>query len=202
MTPGTPVELTAAWGLAPAEVEKISKNPAPALSVRLTGPFVAPETVSGPELGLALIRGPRFDWAVEKAAELGCTRLVPLTLARSVPLGRGADRRLRWGRLAEEARKQCGRPTPMIVAEPASLADWLAERPAQGPPGLLMDLSAAPFPVDANPRSALLVGPEGGLTAEEKNLAMERGFEPVSLGRATLRSETAALAALARLALR
>ncbi|MDR1546387.1 MAG: 16S rRNA (uracil(1498)-N(3))-methyltransferase [Deltaproteobacteria bacterium] len=206
LAPGSPVELTGPWGLAPGVVVETARRPTLRVEVRLTGPFAAPAARQGPELAMALIRGPRFDWAVEKAAELGVATLTPLVAERSGPAGLGLDKRARWRRLAEEARKQCGRPWPMTVAEPMPLAAWLDQRLAEPgqvtgvpPTGLLLEPSAPPFPARPDPRGALLVGPEGGFTPREKALALERGFQAVSLGPLPLRAETAALAALARL---
>jgi 16S rRNA (uracil1498-N3)-methyltransferase len=192
---GQAVELAGPWGLAQGLVEEAG----PSLVVRLSSPFAAPgPTDGGPLLALALIKGPRFDWAVEKAAELGASRLAPVLTLRSAPSAMGEAKRLRWGRLAEEARKQCGRPRPMAIDAPRALSDFLdlylpARRILLDPSGPLL------CPGPATP-ACLLVGPEGGLADEERELALGRGFGPASLGPLKLRSETAALAALARLA--
>ncbi|MDR1310169.1 MAG: 16S rRNA (uracil(1498)-N(3))-methyltransferase [Deltaproteobacteria bacterium] len=193
---GQAVELAGPWGLARGLVEEAG----PALTVRLSSPFESPEATAGegPVLALALIRAPRFDWAVEKAAELGAARLAPLITLRSNPSALGEAKRRRWDRLAEEARKQCGRPRPMAIDAPLALSDFLG----LGLPGrrILLDPSGPLLSPGPPAPSCLLVGPEGGLTDGEKALALDSGFGPASLGPLRLRSETAALAALARLA--
>jgi 16S rRNA (uracil1498-N3)-methyltransferase len=102
----------------------------------------------------------------------------------------------RWNHLAQEARKQCGRHLPMLVAAPMPLTSWLNSELTF--PRFLLDAQGSPFPLEIL-EATLLVGPEGGLTLEEKELAKSQGFECVSLSPLTLRSETAAIAALALL---
>jgi 16S rRNA (uracil1498-N3)-methyltransferase len=199
LKPNTSLELTGPWGLAPALVEKIDIGPPLIMWVRLTGAFTAPDdSGQGPDLGLALIKGPRFDWAVEKAAELGVRRLFPLNTHRTQALGSGEPKKARWTRLAQQARKQCGRPLPMIVSEPVPLRQWLNSELAF--PRFVLDPQGALFPLELCLEATLLVGPEGGFTEEEKALAKGQGFESVSLGPIALRSETAAIASLALLA--
>jgi 16S rRNA (uracil1498-N3)-methyltransferase len=148
-------------------------------------------------LALALIKGPRFDWAVEKATELGAAALVPLITLRSSPLAQGEAKKARWARLSEEARKQCGRPWPMDITAPMGLESWLGGPLAEE--RLLLDPGGPFLPCEAGKPASLLVGPEGGLTGDEKELALGYGFRPFGLGSLTLRSETAAVATLARL---
>jgi 16S rRNA (uracil1498-N3)-methyltransferase len=197
LKPGQILELAGPWGLAQATVEKLPAERCPlVLWVRLISPFTSNAlTAPGPQLGLALIKGPRFDWAVEKAAELGAASLTPLTTKRTVSTGQGHLKHSRWQRLAEEARKQCGRPTSMTVDQPQELSEFLM-RSASGPK-LVLDISGGPAPPAPGGEGTLVVGPEGGLTEDELNLATEAGFTLVSLGPIRLRSETASLAALA-----
>ena len=198
LAPGRQLELTGPWGLAPAVVEEAAdKSRAQTLVVRLTGPFAAVGPADGPTLGLALVKGPRFDWAVEKAAELGAAALVPLLTARTAVQSPSGDaKRARWSRISEEARKQCGRCAPMAVSNPSTLSDWLSSNPPD--PRFLLDPDGGPFPDGQGGPGALLVGPEGGLTEAERDMALAAGFAPASLGLLKLRAETAALAALSR----
>jgi 16S rRNA (uracil1498-N3)-methyltransferase len=211
---GVEVELIGPWGLAKAVAARIDLKPWPTLWVKLTSPFSAPNQAPGPLLGLALIKAPRFDWAVEKATELGASALAPLITHRSNPLAAGEAKRARWIRLSEEARKQCGRPSPMKIFSPLALAEWLAGSlptrrylaEAQGQPLKGQSLEGQPLeslPPESLPgeSAVVLIGPEGGLTDAEKELAGGAGFKPLSLGPLTLRSETAALTALALLRL-
>ncbi|MDR1677307.1 MAG: 16S rRNA (uracil(1498)-N(3))-methyltransferase [Deltaproteobacteria bacterium] len=197
LTEGVKIELTGPWGLALGSIEEINLKPLPTVRVKILSPFKNTEETVGPTLALALIRGPRFDWAVEKATELGVSSLVPLITARSHPLPQGEAKKTRWLRLSQEARKQCGRPGPMDICEPLPLEEWLlAGLPDEK---ILLDPKGPLLTNEFHPSVALLIGPEGGLTEDEKQSARQVGFQPFSLGSITLRAETAALAALARL---
>jgi 16S rRNA (uracil1498-N3)-methyltransferase len=195
---GLEVELTGPWGLARASLDKVSQKPFPTLWVKMLSPFAAgPPAAPGPTLALSLIKGQRFDWAVEKATELGSSALVPILTGRGNPLAAGEAKKTRWRRLSEEARKQCGRPNPMDIRDPATLENFLG-LPIPGEKWLL-DPGGEPLPIGPPGPVTLLVGPEGGLTGDEKQLAIGAGFAPFGLGPLTLRSETAAITALARL---
>jgi 16S rRNA (uracil1498-N3)-methyltransferase len=185
--------------LAPAIVEKIVASYPPQLLVRLTGSFEKSQGQRcGPKLALALLKNPRFDWVVEKVTELGASRLTPLTCVRSIPSGQGALKKARWARLSEEARKQCGRPEPLIIDEPQSLIKFLDQ--SLSGPTLLLDFNGEPWPTEAAFHSVVIVGPEGGFTEEEKALIVDKGFRPVNVGSVRLRAETAALASMVLLA--
>jgi 16S rRNA (uracil1498-N3)-methyltransferase len=152
------------------------------------------------ELTLAVAAGDRdrFSWMVEKAVELGVTRIVPLETARSSGVATGIRdahlRRIR--RQALEATKQCGVAWAIEVEEPLSLDEFI-ERPLAGL-GWLADGSGAP-PRTTLQGSALtvVIGPEGGLTDGERSGLVAAGYLPVVLSPHTLRFETAALAAAA-----
>ncbi len=151
-------------------------------------------------LGVALPKGDRRRWLVEKAVELGVHRLVPLVTSRSV--GRVGPKSLaRLRRTVIEASKQCGRNRLMQIAEPQSWPEFLADTEA-APCRLLAHpgggASSAPAPTDrhAAERGAavvLAVGPEGGFTSEEVDLAASAGWKLVDLGPRILRIETAAV---------
>lgn len=149
--------------------------------------------------------GDRMDSTLRKAVELGVRHFVPVFTERSVVKLRDerADRRRQhWQSLAAAACEQCGRNTVPAVADAADFRDWLAALPAQ--PGEQVRLALA---VGGARRLAelprptgdilLLVGPEGGLTRDENALAASRGFTAVSLGPRILRTETAAVVAVA-----
>lgn len=151
-------------------------------------------------VGVALPKGERQKWLVEKLTEIGVATLVPLVTARGVaqPTG-GVLERL--DRAVIEAAKQCGRNRLMRVAEPKAWSDWIslasntnpgsAERRLVAQPGgvplLQIDLSA---PL----ATQLAIGPEGGLTIEELDAAKAAGWQSVDLGLRILRVETAAVA--------
>ena len=145
-------------------------------------------------LGLAALHTQAFDWAVEKATELGATAIVPVLAAR-VQGGRHATRVERWQRLADAAVAQCGRSRPPAVADPQPLAGFLAS--ARG--ARLVAEPGAPIPAALTAAAdgiTLLVGPEGGLTDEESAAIHAAGFAGLPLGPRILRAETAAVAAL------
>ena len=152
------------------------------------------------ELTLAVAAGDRerFAWLVEKSAELGVTRIVPLETAHTAGVASRVKpahlEKLR--RAALEAIKQSGAAWAPVVEELISLEQY-ARRPLQGT-GWLADVSGAapPAELDRAPVVAV-VGPEGGLTEVERRALTAAGYRPVALGRHTLRFETAALAAAA-----
>lgn len=205
LRPGREVEMAGPAGLAPAVVSAVEfsgrfSRQNPGLAVRLTGPWKLLEH-PGPRLALALIQGQRFDWAVEKSVELGAASLIPLICERckSAESGPGPAKQERWRRLAEEARKQCGRAKPMEILPPLSLAELLA----QPGPGFFLSPGQAGGRPGAKPSDfaspLLAIGPEGGFSASEVEAFLDHGYEAINLGPIVLRSETAALAALALL---
>ena len=165
------------------------------------------ESVNGEErpaeLTLAVAAGDRerFSWMVEKAAELGVTRIVPLETARTA----GVATRLKNAhipklrRAALEAIKQSGATWAPAIEDLVPLEEFIG-RPSGGS-RWLADLAGKPVPpvVDQRPLTAI-IGPEGGLTDGERRALLAAGYLPVTLGRHTLRFETAALAAAAAVA--
>jgi 16S rRNA (uracil1498-N3)-methyltransferase len=147
-------------------------------------------------------RADRMDFVVQKATELGVARILPVLSGRSVVRldPRQAERKLEhWRAVAAAACEQCGRSRLPAVEPPRSLDEALDGLP-DGPPRLLLE-PGAPEPLGALPRDAgsvvLLIGPEGGLADVERAAAARNGFVPRSLGPRVLRTETAAVAALA-----
>ncbi len=153
-------------------------------------------------LGVALPKGDRQRWLVEKAVELGVARLVPLETERGVaqPVENALER-LRRGVI--EACKQCGRNRLMEIAGPKIWQEFLADsgnvecrlvaHPV-GVPALAGFLGEFRLKPGLQRCAALAVGPEGGFTEEEVALAIAQGWQPVDLGPRTLRVETAAVA--------
>ncbi|MDR1872811.1 MAG: 16S rRNA (uracil(1498)-N(3))-methyltransferase [Deltaproteobacteria bacterium] len=194
---GDPVVLASPWGLAPAQVVKVDRKSL-VLTVKVTGDLKAPN-FSGPTLALPLIRPARFDWAVEKAVELGAKELWPLTVERGRVVNPG-DRKLdRWRRLAEEARKQGARATPLEISQILAWPGFMEKAQSYLGPKIRLDPQGGPWPtLEAEP--LIVMGPEGGFTDREALDLNDLGFQPVSLGPIVLRVETAALAALAQVA--
>lgn len=147
----------------------------------------------------------RFGWLVEKAAELGVTRVVPVI----TELCAGVAARLRDGgmdrvrRRAREALTQCGSAWAPLVEDPRPLARFVGEA-ARGAGARWLATADGRSPPVAPEAGAVVVavGPEGGFTGRERDLLVEAGFEPTSLGVHTLRFETAAIVAAALVAAR
>jgi 16S rRNA (uracil1498-N3)-methyltransferase len=148
----------------------------------------------------ALIKFDRFEWMIEKATELGVAEIVPVETIRSERgLERAARKRVeRWRRIAVEASQQSRRAHLPEVHDPASFEDALA-RPAEARYVLDETPGGIPFAHTHSQSDtiALLIGPEGGWTEEERAAFVKSGWTRVSLGPLILRAETAAIAALA-----
>jgi 16S rRNA (uracil1498-N3)-methyltransferase len=152
--------------------------------------------------------GERMDYTLQKAVELGVAGIEPIITARSVVRldgERAARRRAHWERVCVSACEQCGRDRVPAVQPPCAMADWLSALPARAatfPLRILLSPDAADSLRDLEPPPGpilLLAGPEGGLTPQERADARRSGFRAVRLGPRILRTETAALAALAAL---
>ena len=149
-------------------------------------------------LAVALPKGERQKWLVEKLTELGAARLVPLVTERGVAEATDAAReRLKRGVI--EACKQCGRTFLMEIAAPATLQELAARYPAAvrlvaHPGGASLGDQLLTTPGQAIPEIVAAVGPEGGFTEAEVEQAVAAGFQLVSLGTHILRIETAAIA--------
>jgi 16S rRNA (uracil1498-N3)-methyltransferase len=161
-------------------------------------------------LALSMPANDRMDALVEKATELGVAAIQPLITERSV-LRLAGERALRrqvhWQAIAVAACEQCGRNRVPAVRTVQALADWLSGLPAtaRGESRLLLGWrDALPWPqarAQVGTSSILLSGPEGGFAEFEEDIARARGFSSVCLGPRLLRADTAALAALAAIAL-
>ena len=156
-------------------------------------------------VGIALPKGDRQKWLVEKLTELGVTELVPLVTERSVaqPTDKAAER---LDRAVVEAAKQCGRNRLMRIAPPQAWSAWLqlavspkAQRRLVAHPG---GMALAELDLREVVATQFAVGPEGGLTDSEIADAEAAGWQPVSLGSRILHVETAAIALAAACALR
>jgi 16S rRNA (uracil1498-N3)-methyltransferase len=159
-------------------------------------------------VGVALPKGDRQKWLVEKLTELGVTTLVPLVIERSVaqPTPAAIER---LTRSVIEAAKQCGRNRLMELAAPQPLTSFL-ESPAAGDlrSPVTRRLVAHPnaptlsaFDLKTPLPAAIAIGPEGGFTDVEVAAALAAGWQQVSLGQSILRIETAAIALTATLAM-
>jgi 16S rRNA (uracil1498-N3)-methyltransferase len=150
-------------------------------------------------LGLGISKGERMDFAIQKAVELGVAEITPLFTERCVvklDAQRLAKRLDHWQGVLVAACEQSGRRRLPLLHPATSLDEWLAT----AAPGILLDhraehgLTALPRPADG---LSLLVGPEGGLSATERQQARDAGLTGVRLGPRVMRTETAPLAAIA-----
>lgn len=154
----------------------------------------------------AILKGEKMDTVVQKCTELGVTKMVTFQSVRCQgkldPLV-GAKKQGRWQRIGLAACKQCMRPLPMDIVEPVTFKDavcndrmsdttlrilfWEEEQETH-----LRDIKG----LESADSIALLLGPEGGLSPEEVDLARKHGWVSVSLGKRILRAETATLTAV------
>ncbi len=150
----------------------------------------------------AVSRGERMDFTIQKAVELGVSRIVPLWSergARRLPPDRLQRRLDHWRGVAIAACEQCGRTRVPEIAEPREIGQITVSSGARAL-ALLLDPSAPQGVPTASPAPRelwLAAGPEGGFSAAERDHLRAAGFVGVRLGPRTLRTETAALAAMA-----
>jgi 16S rRNA (uracil1498-N3)-methyltransferase len=175
-------------------------------------------------LAQGISRGERMDWVMQKATELGVSRIVPMLTERSVVKldDRQSERKAQhWRAITIAACEQCGRNRVPHVADPVGFFDAIAAsaeyadarlRPSDGAAAQAGDGAPAVTRLLLSPQATLrirdlpppksvmlLIGPEGGLADNEEEAAIKAGFQPVQLGPRILRTETAAIAALAAL---
>ncbi len=168
--------------------------------------FIARDVESSLNICLAqgISRGEKMDFTIQKAVELGVKEVIPLFTERcNVKLdAERSDKRIKhWRSIITSACEQSGRNYVPDITMPLSLENWLTKVKAD------ICLVLSPYAttglkqlaVPDNARIVLLIGPEGGLSDREVNLASQYGFLPLNLGPRILRTETAALAAITAL---
>lgn len=191
---GAGSELLVFDGLSGEWLARISEAAKKRMTLSIERKTREAESIPDVWLAFAPVKRAQTDWLIEKATELGAARLVPVMTQRTVA------ERVRLDRLesiAIEAAEQCGRTRVPEIAEPMKLARFIEELdPARrlyfadesGGDALAGTFREGP--------AAILVGPEGGFTDEERTLVRGSGAAAISLGPRILRAETAALAAL------
>ena len=193
---------SAAWL---ARIESVARD---RIEFALVELLPAPQPVAEVTLLLSIVKFDAFEWAIEKATELGVTRIVPLAAARSEKglLAAAAKRSQRWQKLLLEASQQSrrlrvpilnglARPEEAFAAQTRNVCLLLSER--NDAPSI-RSCSSSPN-LAHTVAAALAIGPEGGWTGDELASARAAGFHEVSLGQLILRTETAVIAALATL---
>ncbi|HUJ79920.1 MAG TPA: RsmE family RNA methyltransferase [Nitrospiria bacterium] len=157
-------------------------------------------------LAQAILKGHRMDWLLQKASELGATRIVPLVTERTIvrPRRERWPAQLdRWRTILLEAAQQSGRNRPPELSQASDLRTALADVSPDSARFILSEhdhhalFGRAVTTLPEDQPLFVVVGPEGGLSRDEVSFAETMGARAVSLGRLTLRAETAALAALA-----
>lgn len=179
-------------------------------------------------VALALLKGDRFEWCLQKLTELGVKTVVPLVTARTVVKvdtsttgdAKGTNNKVaRWQAIMREAAEQSERGMIPHIVAPRKVEDFISSCTGGGKPftaficaerlsttplrDILLDQTRDPSVNSATTQNPvnLIIGPEGGFTEDEIVLAEKRGIKPVSLGPRILRSETAAIFALAQVIL-
>lgn len=139
----------------------------------------------------SIVKGDHMDLIVEKATEVGVTRIVPLISDRTIKTGLRLDR---MQRIAIEASEQSGRIALPSVSEVLSLRDALSDAQEHGYRIYVCDFSHTPLHMrqDDVP-TAVFIGPEGGWSDAEREMFAQVGASTVSLGSTVLRAETAAI---------
>ncbi len=203
LKPGQHIEAVLDGVLRDAEI--ISTDPRD-VRVRLLSELPSREPALSVTLFQGLPKADKMDLIVQKATELGVSRIVPLVMNRCVarPDQKDISRKLeRWNRIAREAGKQSGRCVIPEVAEPLSLRN-LPQFSSLPDTGVVLWEEAGSYgPLsfrndhDSPGSLGIVIGPEGGIEKEEVDLLSEAGFIPLTLGKRILRTETAGLAALA-----
>lgn len=156
-------------------------------------------------LAQALCSNEKMDWIVQKATELGVTEIQPVQTRRSIArlAGERAEKRTRhWHGITIAACEQCGRNVLPKIHPPQEFSTWLTiMRNAQNSKFILSPETVTTLHEQPKPqgKAALLVGPEGGFSPEEVQLAHQAGFVSIRLGTRVLRTETAAMAGIATL---
>jgi 16S rRNA (uracil1498-N3)-methyltransferase len=183
-----------------AEIEMVGKEE---ISFRVLEELPAQTPPLALTLFIALMKFDRFEWALEKATELGAARIVPIETARCEKgLEQAAKKRLeRWRKIVRESSQQSRRAQIPEVSEAARIEDALA---ATGAHRYFLDESGgdpllAAFGPERAPGEPVLlaIGPEGGWTEAERELAVSLGWKRATLGPLILRAETAVAAAAA-----
>ncbi len=178
---------------AKAEIKEINKKKVKVKIISLTSKEVEPNT----ELTVfsSLIKKDRFEWLLEKATELGVRKIVPILADRTVKLN---FKRRRWEKIILEATEQSGRVLLPELSQAISLKEALGEA-KENDFNLFFHASgeeASEFD-KKNRRIGVFIGPEGGWSEKELQLAGSHGLGLTSLGKTVLRSETAGIAASA-----
>ena len=197
---GSFVEILDGRGsLAEAEISEIDRK---TTRVRILARKFVPRPSSFVRIAVAMTKANRWDEIIRPLTEMGVGRITPLLTERTearIPSGKELDKLAKWRKLAIEACKQSGNPWLPEIDSPLKFGELLPDKERAS---FIASLRLSPVRSLADfgsPSSGtlLIIGPEGGWTEGEEDLALEKGAVPFSLGPHVLRTETAALCALA-----
>jgi 16S rRNA (uracil1498-N3)-methyltransferase len=156
-------------------------------------------------IGIGLLKTNKMDWVIQKVSELGVREVHPFAAHRTVPAldpERAEKKRGRWQTIAREASRQSGRSTVADVRPVLSFDEIVTQSESVDLSLIFTTEAISPLEALAQQQIArphrmlLLVGPEGGFSPEEEQIAVNQGFLPVGLGPRVLRAETAAILAV------
>lgn len=153
-------------------------------------------------LGQVISKGEHMEFTLQKATELGVTTITPLFSSRSeIHLkGEREEKKLaHWQRIIISACEQCGRNRIPRLLKPLNIYEWIQQSDEETKFILNHHMQEKIDTKNITQKIALLVGPEGGLTIEEKNYAQSNHFVSLQLGPRVLRTETAGIAAIVAL---
>ena len=153
-----------------------------------------------------LAKGEKMDWIIQKCVELGAARIVPVAMKRSVvklDAKKAEAKSKRWNAIAESAAKQAGRSCIPMVSSVMTMQEALEEGkkcerrflPYEGAKGMKRTRKLF-SEISAGESIAVFIGPEGGFSDEEVEEAIRQGYEPMTLGKRILRTETAGMTVL------
>lgn len=190
--PGESVQLVDGCGNRVIAILEVVERGIASLTIQQRLPF-EPRRIHR-VLAIGLLRASIFDQVIRQATEMGVDRIVPIQASRSVAK---AGKPERWQRIARSSLLQCGRSHLPEISPVQSLSQAL---------GLLEDIDhvsiltpMSPLLTSSHGSQAVLIGPEGGWSDDEQQLAVLAGVKPAGLGANILRADTAVVAALARI---
>jgi 16S rRNA (uracil1498-N3)-methyltransferase len=200
--PGQLYELSDGQQVRLAQIENVSRD---RIEFALLDEIAAHPPALDVTLLLAVVKFDAFEWAIEKATELGVTTIVPLAAARSEKslLAAAAKRAERWNKILLESSQQSRRLRIPVLRPLTQVAPAFAEHSSASIRVMLSEQPEAPslrtilHSMPASRSAVLAIGPEGGWTEAELACAQAANFHQASLGKLILRTETAVAAALA-----
>ncbi len=201
--PGQLYELSDGIAVWLGRIESVSRN---RIEFKLLEEIPSHPPAVDITLLLSIVKFDAFEWALEKATELGAGMIAPVAAARSEKalLSAAEKRTDRWQKILVEASQQSRRVRVPVLCSPLRPEQAFREAHQLGAKVMLSERNSALslreiLPTETTPQATLAIGPEGGWTDEEFALAAAAGFREASLGKFILRTETAVIAALASL---